>query len=927
MKNVQFFRQVAGILSVAQLCAALSASAASRPRLAVTGSGQTFSGSAPFQLQLYGDPSQYYVIQAGTDLVNWTAISTNRTDSMGVVRLSDPQWQQYPRRYYRAMLQPGSILLGGAGYRQDRILVKPMPGADLSGLHLLLGTSLLQSFQAIGNLQILRLPAGTTVSAAISAYLQSGLVVYAEPDYMVQALLVPNDFRYNDGTLWGLHNTGLYGGIPGADIDAPDAWDIQHTASSVIVAVVDTGVRYTHEDLAANMWVNPADGSHGLNLVTNGLAANDPNDDNGHGTHVAGTIGAVGNNSVGVVGVSWSVQIMACKFLDKVGNGTISDAITCFDFARTHGARVVNASWGSPTFTSQALHDSIASLRQAGIVFIGAAGNSAANNDVTPLYPASYSDLDNVVAVAATERTDAMPSWSDYGPTNVALAAPGAAIFSCWDGSDSDYQYDDGTSMAAAHVSGACAILMGHFPNDSYQQTIGRLLSNVVPLPSLAGKCRTGGRLNLYKALTGGSPPPTLAANFTANPTSGQAPLTVQFTDQSTGVITAWDWDFGDGSAHSSVQNPSHTYNSAGSFTVTLTVTGNGGATSSKSATITATAATSVSANFTANPTSGQVPLLVQFTDTSTGSITAWDWNFGDGSAHSSVQNPSHTYSSAGTFTVTLTVTGSGGATSSKAGTITATASATVTANFTANPTSGQAPLFVQFTDQSTGPVTAWDWDFGDGSAHSSVQSPSHTYNSAGTFTVTLTVTGSGGATSSKTGTITATAPPPPPIANFVANPTSGQAPLFVQFTDESTGMISAWDWNFGDGSAHSSARNPSHTYNSAGNFTVTLTVTGSGGTSSKSLTITVSAPPPPLSANFTASPTSGPAPLTVQFTDLSTGNPVAWSWNFGDLFGSTAQNPSHVFLLPGTYTVTLTVTGSDGATSSTSGTITATLF
>src|SRR6266568_3600769 len=428
------------------------------------------------------------------------------------------------------------------------------------------------------------------------------------------------------------------------------------------------------------------------------------------------------------------------------------------------------------------------------------------------------------MAVAATTRTDDLANFSNYGATNVDLGAPGASILSTGILSDSDYSYIDGSSFSAAHVSGACAIVWAHFPTDNYHQVVNRILSGVDPLPSLAGKCVTGGRLNLFKALGATPPPPTLTANFTANPTSGQAPLTVQFTDQSTGSITAWDWNFGDGSAHSSVQNPSHTYSSAADFTATLTITGSGGATSSKSAIIHVTAPPppTLTANFTANPTSGQAPLMVQFTDQSTGTITARDWNFGDGSAHSSVQNPSHTYNSAADFTVTLTITGSGGATSSKSALIHVTAPPppTLTANFTANPTSGQAPLMVQFTDQSTGTITAWDWNFGDGSAHSSVQNPSHTYNSVGDFTATLTITGSGGATSSKSTVIHVTAPPPP-SANFTANPTSGQAPLTVQFTDQSTGTVTAWDWNFGDGSAHSSIQNPSHTYTSAGDFTV----------------------------------------------------------------------------------------------------------
>src|SRR5438445_359991 len=220
------------------------------------------------------------------------------------------------------------------------------------------------------------------------------------------------------------------------------------------------------------------------------------------------------------------------------------------------------------------------------------------------------------------------------------------------------------------------------------------------------------------------------------------------------------------------------------------------------------------------------------------------------------------------------------------------------TANFSANPTSGQAPLSVQFTDQSSGSITSRDWDFGDGSSHSSALNPSHTYNNAGSYTVTLMVSGSGGSNSKSLTIQVTTAPPPPPTANFGANPTSGNAPLTVQFSDQSSGSITSRDWNFGDGSAHSSALNPSHTYNNAGSYTVTLTVTGSGGSNSKSLTIQVTTPPPPApTANFSANSTSGNAPLTVQFSDQSSGSITSRDWNFGDGSAhSSAPNPSHPY-------------------------------
>ncbi|HWW01807.1 MAG TPA: S8 family peptidase [Candidatus Acidoferrum sp.] len=389
----------------------------------------------------------------------------------------------------------------------DRILVKPLAGANLSALNQLLGAQVLQTFPAIGNLEIVQVPAGATADTLIGLYQQSGLVQYAENDFYLHVLNDPNDFYYQQGNLWNFKNNGQSGGTPGADIRAWEAWSIATSAAGVIVADVDTGIRYTHQDLAANLWVNPADGSHGINVVSNGRAANDPWDDYGHGTHVGGIIGAVGDNGVGVVGVCWRVQLMACKFLDSAGNGTISGAITCLDYARGHGAKVVNASWGSFTFTSQSLHDAIASLRDADIIFVAAAGNSGANNDVTPLYPASYSDLDNVVSVAATDDRDQLESWSDYGATNVDLAAPGAPIYCCWNGSDGDYEWDSGTSMACAHVTGACALLRASFPDENHRQIIQQILSGTDPLATLVGKCKSGGRLDLFKALESTPPP------------------------------------------------------------------------------------------------------------------------------------------------------------------------------------------------------------------------------------------------------------------------------------------------------------------------------------------------------------------------------------------------------------------------------------
>lgn len=399
-----------------------------------------------------------------------------------------------------------------AKHREDQILVMPKTGvnvAELNQFHLRQQSGVLKTFHGIRGLQIVHLPPGESVASAIARYQQSGLVEFAEPDYEVYAQAVPNDPYFANGKLWALNNYGQNGGTAHADIAATNAWDILTSASNIVVAVVDTGIRYTHEDLASNMWVNPTDGSHGWNALT---STNDPFDDSGHGTAMASVLGASGNNNLGIVGVAWQVQLMGCKCLNGSGVGTDSDLIACFDYARTNGARIINASLGSSSF-SLAVSNAVAALRDAGIILVAAAGNSVppnpgSNMDTQPVYPAAY-DLDNIISVAYSTRNDALGQFSYYGATNVDLAAPGEQIYTATASSDSSYLSDlqvflgqgTGTSSAAAFVSGACALLWAQYPADNYQGIINRLLSSTDSLPALAGKCRTGGRLNLYKAM------------------------------------------------------------------------------------------------------------------------------------------------------------------------------------------------------------------------------------------------------------------------------------------------------------------------------------------------------------------------------------------------------------------------------------------
>ena len=392
-----------------------------------------------------------------------------------------------------------------------------------------------------------------------------------------------------------------------------------------------------------------------------------------------------------------------------------------------------------------------------------------------------------------------------------------------------------------------------------------------------------------------------LAASFTYSPASPVAGKPVQFTDTSRGTPTSWSWSFGDGST-STVQNPTHTFTTARSTVVTLTATSTSG---SKSATRTVTIEAELTALFAYSPTAPVAGEPVQFTDTSTGTPTSWSWSFGDGST-SSLQNPTHAYTTAGSRTVTLTAANASGSMGTSR--VLTVAEEGLSASFTYTPASPAAGQPVQFADASTGKPTSWEWHFGDGS-RSAAQNPSHTYSTADVRTVTLTAMKANGEDSiSRIITVGETGF----TASFTYSPASPVAGQRVQFTDTSTGTPTSWSWSFGDGST-SSLQNPTHAFATAGAKTVTLTTTNASGSNSTTRTMTVGAA---TAASFTYNPTSPAAGQSVQFTDTSTGTPTSWTWSFGDGSTSTAQHPSHTFASSDSYSVTLTVT--DGSTSNT---------
>jgi subtilisin family serine protease len=354
-------------------------------------------------------------------------------------------------------------------------------------------------------------------ATVVNEYSQLPEVEYAEPNYDIElddaeplVPILPRDPQFGDQ--WALANSGQRGGKQGADISATLAWATTTGSNKVVVAVLDSGVDYTHEDLAGNMWHRPAsieayhddelgtmDDEFGFNAID---FASDPMDENGHGTHCAGIIGAEGENNIGIAGVNWKVQIMPLKFMNAGGFGTTKDAIEAINYVIDRkkagvNVRIISASWGS-TQRSRALEDVIRKAYENDILFVAAAGNATANNDRTPHFPSSY-NVPNVVSVAALDRNDELARFSNYGLKSVAIAAPGVDILSTWLGNA--YEEKSGTSMATPVVAGVAALVLAEHPRMSVDDLKKKLLASTDPIVALKGKTATGGRINAAKAL------------------------------------------------------------------------------------------------------------------------------------------------------------------------------------------------------------------------------------------------------------------------------------------------------------------------------------------------------------------------------------------------------------------------------------------
>jgi subtilisin family serine protease len=439
-------------------------------------------------------------------------------------------------------------------FRDGELIVKFRTGvvreSSLS-IHKAAGAVVKKTSAFAPSLELVSLPKDLSVQDAVTLYMSNPNVLFAEPNYIRKPLAVPQDTMF--GQQWALNNTGQFaGGLAGADIDATAAWDITSGSSSVIIAVLDTGVDYNHPDLVGNIWTGgESNCTDGIDNDGNGLVDDcrgwnffdnnkTPMDDHGHGTHISGIIGAVGNNFMGMAGVMWHVNIMPLKFIgyhadpaDCGGDtnfcGDVFDEIDAIYYAVSKGAKVINASFGDNVY-SAAERTAIADADEAQVLFVAAAGNDGSNNDHSPIYPASY-DLLNIISVAASDQNDQRASFSNYGPASVDVAAPGVYILSTIPTfiMPNGYDFFDGTSMAAPHVSGLAGLLWSYYTHFNHYQVLWTILRYSDPT-HMTGWTLTGGRINAYRALSSLLTP----ANFTATPVSTST-IDLMWTDAATG--------------------------------------------------------------------------------------------------------------------------------------------------------------------------------------------------------------------------------------------------------------------------------------------------------------------------------------------------------------------------------------------------------
>jgi len=386
----------------------------------------------------------------------------------------------------------------------------------------------IKPFETSASLYTVKLSGDDQTAQFLEAAASNPAIEYAEPNYILHvdgfrdgapAEKIPAVSEF--GQLWAMKNTGQKDaegtvGVVGADIGATKAWALTTGNKNITVAVIDTGMDYNHPELKDNVFRNEADcfsdgidhdgngfvnDCHGWNFA--GVSTNDPMDDNEHGTHVSGTIGANGDGGGKIAGVNWHTSIMPVKFLTGSGSGTLDDAVKAIQYATKMKVKVMSNSWGGGGF-SQTMFDAITEAKTKGILFVAAAGNDSTNSDSSPHYPAGY-QVDNVISVAATTNRDTLATFSTFGKRTVHIAAPGHKIYSSIPGGK--YDNFSGTSMATPHVSGAAALVWGANTGLTYAEVKDRLLRSRDYIPSLTRKVASSGRLNVYNALMGIYPP------------------------------------------------------------------------------------------------------------------------------------------------------------------------------------------------------------------------------------------------------------------------------------------------------------------------------------------------------------------------------------------------------------------------------------
>ncbi len=418
--------------------------------------------------------------------------------------------------FFALLLLPVNLVVGQKtekAFADGEVLVKFKSGTASSMVaqtNQVIGAELIETLGDLNWIRV-KLPAGMTVEKAIERYKTFGEIEAVQPNFYYHLMVTPNDPQFP--------NTGMYGLTK---ISAPLAWDLTTGSSTVVVADIDTGIRYTHEDLAANMWTNPGEtNNNGIDDDGNGFIDdfygydfrfNDSNpiDENGHGTHTSGTIGAVGNNSLAVTGVNLNVKLMAIKIYSAgAADSTSAMLVNAYNYVRMMKNRGVNIRVTNNSYADcpeacgydQATRDALDALGEAGVLNVFAAGNNNGRNiDTQPLYPASY-DLPTILSVASSTSTDARSSFSNIGAVSVDLAAPGSGIMSTTNGSNSSYGLSSGTSMATPHVAGAAALLSSFNPDLSTASLKATLMNTVDVLANWNGLVKTGGRLNVQRAL------------------------------------------------------------------------------------------------------------------------------------------------------------------------------------------------------------------------------------------------------------------------------------------------------------------------------------------------------------------------------------------------------------------------------------------